>query len=255
MEKRYTMARLSVNLNKVALLRNSRHTGSPNVVEFGRIALEAGAKGLTVHPRPDERHIRRTDVHDLAALLAPLRPAIEFNIEGRPTADFLDLVAEIRPEQVTLVPDAPQAFTSDSGWNLSAEGETLKPVVQRLKQQGARVILFMDPDAAQTPAVPATGADGFEIYTGAYAEAVRLHGLDSEAGQAALQAVVGAAQVGQRLGLMVNIGHDLDLLNTPPLIAGAPFIHEASIGHELTGDALRYGFAEAVRRYGAALAV
>lgn len=249
------MARLSVNLNKVALLRNSRHTGSPDVVEFGRLALEAGAKGLTVHPRPDERHIRRTDVFALAELLAPLRPAIEFNIEGRPTADFLALVAEIKPEQVTLVPDSPDAFTSDRGWDLAREGELLKPIVAELKSWGARVIIFMDPDAQQIEAVPATGVDGFEIYTGSYAEAVRLHGLSSPQGQQALAAVVEAARAGDRYGLMVNIGHDLDLNNTPPLIAQAPLIHEASIGHELTADALRYGFVESVRRYGAALAV
>jgi pyridoxine 5-phosphate synthase len=248
------MARLSVNLNKVALLRNSRHTGSPDVVAFGRMALEAGARGLTVHPRPDERHIRRQDVYDLAALLAPLQPEIEFNIEGRPTAEFLDLVADVKPQQVTLVPDAAQAFTSDSGWNLAAEGVVLPAIVQRLQAHQARVILFMDPDAAQIDAVPATGADGIEIYTGSYAEAVRLHGADSAAGQQALRAVVAAAQAAQRLGLMVNIGHDLDLLNVPPLMAAAPFLHEASIGHELTADALRFGFDDAVRRYGAALA-
>jgi pyridoxine 5-phosphate synthase len=249
------MARLSVNLNKVALLRNSRHTGSPDVVTFGRLALEAGARGLTVHPRPDERHIRRSDVYDLAELLAPLRPEIEFNIEGRPTADFLDLVAEIKPEQVTLVPDSPQAFTSDAGWNLVAEGASLPPIIKRLQGHGARVILFMDPDAAQVGGLPATGADGMEIYTGSYAEAVRLHGLDSQVGQAALAAVVGAAEAARDLGLMVNIGHDLDLANLPPLIAAAPFLHEASIGHELTGDALRFGFVEAVTRYRQALTV
>lgn len=248
------MARLSVNLNKVALLRNSRHTGSPSVQEFGRLALEAGAKGLTVHPRPDERHIRRSDVFELAGLLKPVQPAIEFNIEGRPSEEFLALVAEIKPEQVTLVPDAPQAFTSDCGWDLTREGDDVRKVIARLKGQGARVILFMDPDAAQIPAVVETQADGFEIYTGSYAEAVRLYGAQSAQGQAALQAVVQAAQVGHDLGLMVNIGHDLDLANIPPLIAAAPFIHEASIGHELTGDALRYGFSEAVRRYGVALA-
>ncbi len=247
------MARLSVNLNKVALLRNSRLTGSPDVVEFGRLALHAGARGLTVHPRPDERHIRKQDVYDLAALLAPLRPEIEFNIEGRPTAEFLALVADVKPEQVTLVPDAAQAFTSDSGWNLAAEGAALPALIAHLHAHGARVILFMDPDAAQVEGVPATGADGIEIYTGSYAEAVRLHGIDSALGQQALQAVVDAALAAQALGLMVNIGHDLDLGNLPPLMTAAPFLHEASIGHELTADALRFGFDHAVRRYGEAL--
>lgn len=249
------MARLSVNLNKVALLRNSRHTGSPDVVSFGRLSLAAGARGLTVHPRPDERHIRRSDVFDLAKLLDPLRPQTEFNIEGRPSEDFLALVADVKPEQVTLVPDSPEAFTSDAGWNLKKEGHLLPAIVDRLHAHGARVILFMDPDAAQVPDVPATGADGIEIFTGLYAEAVRLHGLSSPQGQAALQAAAGAARAANELGLLVNIGHDLDLENLPPLMAEVPFLHEASIGHELTADALRLGFDETVRRYVAALAV
>ena len=162
------MPRLSVNLNKIALLRNSRRTGVPDVVRFGRIAHDAGADGLTAHPRPDERHIRRTDVFALAELMRPWRPGFELNLEGYPDRRFLDLVADIRPEQCTLVPDAPEAFTSEEGWKLdAAQHRLVDAALNELKPLGCRVILFVDPDPAAVAPVRNIGADGIEIYTGA----------------------------------------------------------------------------------------
>jgi pyridoxine 5-phosphate synthase len=243
------MARLSVNLNKVALLRNSRRTGVPDVLRFGRIAHDAGADGLTVHPRPDERHIRRDDVFGLAQLMQPWRPAFELNIEGYPDRRFLDIVAEVRPEQCTLVPDSPEAFTSEEGWKLDApQHDLIDAALNELKPLGCRVILFIDPDPAAVAPLHNIGADGVEIYTGAYAAAFRAGSPD------ALREACGAtAARAVELGLIVNIGHDLNLENLPPLLAVLPTVAEASIGHELTADALVMGFAEAVRAYKAAL--
>lgn len=243
------MARLSVNLNKVALLRNSRHTGVPDPLRFARIALEAGAQGITVHPRPDERHIRGSDVPALADLLRPLRPRIEFNIEGYPDARLAAILQATRPEQCTLVPDAPDAFTSEEGWKLDAAQRTLaKPAIAAAQALGCRVVLFIDPD----PDVPArakdAGADGVEIYTGSYAAAFRT------GAHAALLAAIGdTARRARDLGLVVNAGHDLNLHNIPPLMAAVPFLAEASIGHELTADALELGFAATVAAYAKAL--
>src|SRR5690242_20150143 len=168
------MARLSVNLNKVALLRNSRHTGVPDVLTFARIAHESGADGLTVHPRPDERHIRRSDVPALARLMQPWRPGCELNIEGYPDERLFDIVREVQPEQCTLVPDPPGAFTSEEGWTLdAAQRLTIDRALAVLKPLGCRVILFVDPDPAAPASVHNTGADGIEIYTGTYAAAFR----------------------------------------------------------------------------------
>ena len=243
------MARLSVNLNKVALLRNSRRTGVPDVLRFGRIAHGAGADGLTMHPRPDERHIRRSDVTDLAELMRPWRPSFELNIEGHPDRRFLDLVTEIRPEQCTLVPDAPDAFTSEEGWRLDpAQHRLVDVALDELKPLGCRVILFIDPDPAAVAPVHNTGADGIEIYTGSYAAAFRKGDY-----AALLHACAATVARAAELGLVVNIGHDLNLDNLPALIAALPEFAEASIGHELTADALVMGFAAAVRAYKAAL--
>jgi len=243
------MARLSVNLNKVALLRNSRHTGVPDVLKFARIAHDAGADGLTVHPRPDERHIRRTDVPALATLMAPWRPGCELNIEGYPDERLLAIVGEVRPEQCTLVPDPPGAFTSEEGWRLdNRDAAVVNPAIAKLKSFGCRVILFVDPDPTVIPRVPAKGADGIEIYTGAYAAACRAGD-----GSAELAACAETASRAAQLGLVVNAGHDLNLDNLPPLVAAVPNLAEASIGHELTADALVMGFAEAVKAYKAAL--
>jgi pyridoxine 5-phosphate synthase len=243
------MARLSVNLNKVALLRNSRRTGVPDLLHFARIALDAGAAGLTVHPRPDERHIRHGDVPALAALMRPVRPRIEFNIEGYPDARLHDILAEVRPEQCTLVPDAPEAFTSEEGWHLDAVQLALaQPAIAAAKALGCRTILFIDPDPAVVPRVRDAGADGVEIYTGAYAEAFR------GGTHAALLSRIGeTARRAAELGLVVNAGHDLNLHNIPPLMQAVPFLAEASIGHELTANALETGFSATVRAYAAAL--
>ena len=243
------MPRLSVNLNKIALLRNSRRTGVPDVVRFGRIAHDSGADGLTAHPRPDERHIRRSDVLGLAELMRPWRPGFELNLEGYPDRRFLDLVAEIRPEQCTLVPDAPDAFTSEEGWRLDpAQHRLVDAALDELKPLGCRVILFIDPDPAAVAPVHNTGADGIEIYTGSYAAAFRKGDY-----AALLRACAATVARAAELGLVVNIGHDLNLDNLPALMAALPEFAEASIGHELTADALVMGFAAAVRAYKAAL--
>ena len=243
------MPRLSVNLNKIALLRNSRLTGVPDVLRFGRLAHDSGADGLTAHPRPDERHIRRTDVFGLAELMRPWRPSFELNIEGYPDRRFLDLVTEIRPEQCTLVPDAPDAFTSEEGWRLDpAQHRLVDAALDELKPLGCRVILFIDPDPAAVAPVHNTGADGIEIYTGSYAAAFRKGDY-----AALLRACAATVARAAELGLVVNIGHDLNLDNLPALMAALPEFAEASIGHELTADALVMGFAAAVRAYKAAL--
>jgi len=244
------MARLSVNLNKIALLRNSRRTGVPDILDFARIAHDAGAGGLTVHPRPDERHIRRADVPALAGLMRPWRPACELNIEGYPDERLMEIVREVRPEQCTLVPDGPGVLTSEEGWQLDNRDTPLvNPAVAQLKRLGCRVILFVDPDPGVVGRVPGTGADGIEIYTGTYAAAFR-----AGSAAAALDACAATAAGAAALGLVVNAGHDLNLDNLPALVAAMPNLAEASIGHELTADALKIGFAAAVTAYKAALA-
>src|SRR5580704_6470477 len=243
------MAKLSVNLNKIALLRNSRRTGVPDVLEFARLAYEAGAQGITVHPRPDERHLRRSEVPALAELMAPWRPHCELNIEGYPDERFFAICDAVRPEQCTLVPDGPGVLTSEEGWKLG--NEDMKLVVDsvaRLKRRGARVILFIDPDPRVVDRVPGTGADGVEIYTGSYAEAFR-----SGDPAAMLDACGTTARRAAERQLVVNAGHDLNLENLPALVAAMPNLAEASIGHELTADALKMGWQAAVRAYKAAL--
>ena len=243
------MARLSVNLNKVALLRNSRRTGVPDVLHFGRIAHDAGADGLTMHPRPDERHIRRDDVFGLAELMRPWRPGFELNIEGYPDSRFLDLVRQVTPEQCTLVPDAPDVLTSEEGWKLTREQRRhVDPMIAALKEMGCRVILFVDPDAAIVDRVHDTGADGIEIYTGSFAAAFRAGRPEP-----LLRACAATSARASEAGLIINIGHDLNLENLPLLTSALPAVAEASIGHELTSDALVMGFAAAVRAYKAAL--
>jgi pyridoxine 5-phosphate synthase len=244
-----THPRLSVNLNKVALLRNSRRTGVPDVLRFAELAHESGADGITVHPRLDERHIRRTDVFELAQQMQPWRPQFELNLEGYPDDRFFDIVRIVRPEQCTLVPDAPDAFTSEAGWKFSAaELASVKRAVFAAKQCGSRVILFVDPNPDVISSVATTGADGIEIYTGSYAAAMR-----AGAYQARLNDIAETTRRGSALGLAINIGHDLNLSNLPPLMAAMPAVTEASIGHELTADALVMGFKAAVTAYKAAL--
>ncbi len=251
------MTALSVNLNKIALLRNSRDTRSPDVVEHADICIQAGAEGITVHPRPDQRHIRAQDCRDLAAVLS-----VEFNIEGNPFAGprrseragvgdypgFMPLVRELRPTQATLVPDGDDQLTSDHGFDLRRDGDRVTAVVAELRSLGVRSSLFMDPDPAQIRLAAETGADRIELYTERYARAV-AGGVDAAAVLAQYRA---AAALAVELGLGVNAGHDLNLDNLPAF-ATIPGLLEVSIGHALTVDALSHGLAETVRAYQRAL--
>ena len=235
------MPQLSVNLNKVALLRNSRTLDIPNVLDAARTCISAGAAGITVHPRPDERHIRVSDVYALSEIVS-----VEFNIEGNPFPDFMALVGSVRPTQCTLVPDSPGQFTSDHGWDMTAEEDRLKPIVGELQDLGIRVSLFMDPDIAQIEQVAEVGADRIELYTEPYAAA-----YGSPEAKSVLVRYAEAAARAQDLGLGVNAGHDLNLENLPDFCR-IPNIVECSIGHALIADALWLGLDEAVRRYNTA---
>lgn len=238
------MTRLSVNLNKVALLRNSRSLGIPGVTRAARIVLDAGAHGITVHPRPDARHIRSADVHELAQLLKA-SPAAEFNIEGNPfEPPLLELARAVRPQQCTLVPDDPGAWTSDHGWDLARDGARLQPVVTELKKLGIRVSLFMDPLPEMMAAAAATGAQRVELYTEPYARAFGAAGEPAMVGRYAA-----AARSAQAAGLGVNAGHDLNRDNLPRFLAAVPGVAEVSIGHALIADALELGLAATVRDY------
>jgi pyridoxine 5-phosphate synthase len=238
-------AKLSVNLNKVALLRNQRDVGYPGVLEAARLVVHAGAHGITVHPRPDERHIRRTDVTELAPLIRDeLGPAIEYNIEGYPTPEFVALIREVRPDQVTLVPDAPDQRTSDHGWDLVRDGARLGPIIAELRASGARVSLFLDPEPALVAGVSQAGADRIELYTGPYA-----HAFGGPGAKMLLERYVRTAGAAARAGLGVNAGHDLNLDNLPTFVHAIPQLAEVSIGHAITADALRIGFPAAVEAY------
>jgi pyridoxine 5-phosphate synthase len=240
------MIKLSVNLNKVALLRNQRDVGYPSVVGFARTVIDAGAHGITVHPRPDERHIRRSDVYDLATLIADeYRGQVEFNIEGNPTPEFMQLVREIDPDQATLVPDDPAQSTSDHGWDPDDSiSEPLPGIIAELRELGIRTSLFMDSDPGLIERIHNVGADRIELYTGPWAESF---GTPRQAAE--LASFVAAADKARVLGLGLNAGHDLNLDNLPAFCAAIPWLEELSIGHAITADALRMGFAEAVRAY------
>jgi pyridoxine 5-phosphate synthase len=242
------MTSLSVNVNKIALLRNSRALGIPSVTRAATIALDAGAHGITVHPRPDSRHIRIADVHELAALLKERRGA-EFNIEGNPFEGLIAIAREVLPQQCTLVPDDPGAFTSDHGWDVQRDGKRLQPLIAELKSLGIRVSLFMDPLPDAMPAVRDLGADRVELYTEPYAQAF---GGANE--RAALKSYADAAQAAHRAGLGVNAGHDLNQQNLPRFLSAVPQILEVSIGHALVADAIEAGLAATVRNYLAAIA-
>ena len=251
------MIALSVNLNKIALIRNSRDTTNPNIPQHAQMCIDAGANGITVHPRPDQRHIRVTDCFDLASMLH-----VEFNIEGNPMTGprktersdvedypgFMALVKEIRPTQCTLVPDGDGQLTSDHGFDLKQDGEQVARLVQELQSLGIRTSLFMDPDPEQIRLAAQTGTDRIELYTETYARAFRT-GDDLEH---VFQQFVRAAEVAVDEGLGLNAGHDLDLNNLPRFatIAG---LKEVSIGHHLTVDAIRMGLADAVAAYQRAL--
>ncbi|MBX9458653.1 MAG: pyridoxine 5'-phosphate synthase [Rhizobium sp.] len=244
-------AKLSVNLNAIAMLRNRRDLPWPSVVDFGRIALAAGAGGLTIHPRPDQRHVRFSDVPELKALILSEFPGREFNIEGYPTEDFLQLVEAHRPDQVTLVPDDPAQATSDHGWDFIAHEGMLQTINARLRAGGMRVSLFADGDAGapQIEAARRAGADRVELYTGPFGG---CHDNPSEA-EAWADVLGTTARHAIALGLGVNAGHDLTVANLPLLCRHIPDLAEVSIGHGLTADALEYGMAETVRRFRRAL--
>lgn len=255
------MIALSVNLNKIALIRNSRDTTNPNIPQHAKICLDAGADGITVHPRPDQRHIRVLDCFDLASFLQSEHTStkrIEFNIEGNPITGprksdrsgvgdypgFMALVKEICPTQCTLVPDGDGQLTSDHGFDLKRDGDAIAPLVQELKALGIRTSLFMDPDPEQIRLAAQVGADRIELYTESYADAYRTqHNVE-----ATLRKFIEAAQVAQEEGLELNAGHDLDLNNLPAFTT-VPGLLEVSIGHALTVDAIRMGLTNAVQAY------
>ncbi len=241
--------KLSVNVNAIAYLRNRRDVPWPDLVGLSRAALSAGAHGITIHPRPDERHIRRADVAPLAALVRAT-PGAEFNVEGYPSEDFVALCAAVRPHQVTLVPDAPGQATSDHGWDCLRHAGLLSTVVAGLKARGVRVSVFLDADPGQVGAAAATGADRIELYTGPYGAA---HS-DPERAARAVAALGATADAARAVGLGVNAGHDLTVSNLPALVRRVPFLAEVSIGHALTAEALEHGMAGAVRRFLAACA-
>lgn len=236
-------AALSVNVNAIAMLRNRRNLPWPSVEALARIALEAGAHGITVHPRPDERHIRRSDVPVLARLVRQF-PGAEFNIEGNPDARFIELVEAVKPDQATLVPDDVRQATSDHGFDVAAHRIFLSDVIARLKTAGMRVSVFVEAEPERAAEARAVGADRIEIYTGPYGgtpdPAVRARELER---------IVATGQAARDVGIGLNAGHDLTLVNLPPLVARLPNLAEVSIGHALTADALIYGMAETVRLY------
>lgn len=236
------MTKLSVNVNKVALLRNSRTLDIPGLEHVARLAIDGGAQGITVHPRPDGRHIRAADVpvlHNLARTRG-----VEYNIEGNPFHQVMNLVRSVRPDQCTLVPDDPGAFTSDHGWDLDRDGERLAPIVAELRTLGVRVSLFMDPEELSMGRARAIGADRVELYTEPYA---RAFGTAEQNGM--LARYRSAARAAQRAGLGINAGHDLNRENIPLFLKTVPGVLEVSIGHALVADALEFGMKESVRLY------
>jgi pyridoxine 5-phosphate synthase len=241
------MTKLSVNVNKVALLRNTRALGIPDVEKFARIALDAGAHGITVHPRPDGRHVRADDVSRLATLMREY-PGREFNIEGNPFYNLMDFVRATRPDQCTLVPDESGQFTSDHGWDIVRDGDRLRPIIDELRSLGVRVSLFMDPLPAAMSQIRALGADRIELYTEPYAA-----NFGQSAGRVTLDEYVATAAAATSAGLGINAGHDLNLANLPDFITAIPALLEVSIGHALVADALEFGFARTVQLYLAAI--
>jgi pyridoxine 5-phosphate synthase len=240
---------LSVNVNKVALVRNTRHVGYPSVTRAAELCLKAGAAGITVHPRPDERHIRKGDVFEIAELMR-LWPGREYNIEGNPFHNLMEFIRAARPHQATFVPDSEGQSTSDHGWSLPADADRLKPLIDECHALGVRVSLFMDPVPEQMPACKAIGADRVELYTETWASAF---GTAHEA--TVLAQFKATAEAARNAGLGVNAGHDLTQANLRPFIAAMPFIAEVSIGHAFVSDALEVGYAQAVAAYLTALAL
>jgi pyridoxine 5-phosphate synthase len=239
------MARLSVNVNKVATLRNSRGGSVPSVVDAVRVCVDAGAEGITIHPRADERHITRVDVPAIASFLAPKRREIEFNIEGDPRPDLLAMVRQVRPHQCTLVPVRPGEVTSQAGWPPDTASTELRGAVKDLQAQGIRVSLFIDPDPAAVKWAAATGAERVELYTEPFARAFKQGEAEADA---SFRRYVEAANLAHALGLGINAGHDLDLQNLV-LFRMLPHLDEVSIGHALISHALYVGLDRAVRDY------
>ena len=243
MNRSHPRTALSVNVNKVALVRNTRHLGIPSVTRAAVMCLQAGAQGITVHPRPDQRHIRTHDVHELAALLKAW-PDREYNIEGNPFHNLMPFVRELRPHQVTFVPDSEGQFTSDHGWRFPDDAERLRPLVTECRELGVRVSLFMDADASAMVHARAVGADRVELYTEPYAAAF---GTPQQAAQ--LERFRAAAQAALDAGLDVNAGHDLNRDNLTPFLRTVPGVSEVSIGHALMADALELGYGATVAAY------
>ena len=239
---------LSVNLNKVALVRNTRRLSIPSVTRAATLCLQAGAHGITVHPRPDERHMRAQDVHELAALLKDW-PQAEYNIEGNPFHNLMDFIRAVRPHQATFVPDSVEQSTSDHGWQFPQDSDRLKPLIDECHALGVRVSLFMDPEPAQMAAARAVGADRVELYTETWASAF---GTPQQA--QVLAGFSATAQAAVAAGLGVNAGHDLNLLNLRPFLVAVPGVQEVSIGHAFVADALEMGYANAVSAYLACVA-
>ncbi len=253
---RHATTALSVNVNKVALLRNSRHLNIPSVVRAAQCCLEAGCQGITIHPRPDERHIRAGDVDEIAALMKQW-PQAEFNIEGNPFHNLMDIVRAVRPHQATFVPDSVDQFTSDHGWNLPADGERLRPLIDECHALGVRVSLFMDPLPPAMAHARAIGADRVELYTEGYARVHAQAGAAARSPGAAgtpaleqsLASYAAAAQAALQAGLGVNAGHDLNRDNLTEFLRAVPGVAEVSIGHALVADALERGYAATVTAY------
>jgi pyridoxine 5-phosphate synthase len=237
------VTKFSVNLNKFALIRNARGGNLPDVAAIAQRCIARGVHGITVHPRPDERHTRASDVRVLSGLVRQ-HAGVEFNVEGNPSEGYLDLVLETRPHQATLVPDAPEQLTSDHGWNAVAEAGRLVPIVRRLKAAGVRVSLFLDADRTQVEAAARCGADRIELYTEAYAAAF---GTGRQA--AVLADYATAAARAQELGLGVNAGHDLNLQNLGPFLGSVPDVLEVSIGHAFVCEGFDYTLEGTVDRY------
>jgi pyridoxine 5-phosphate synthase len=241
------MTRLSVNVNKIATLRNTRTIDIPNLARLSALVLSSGAHGITVHPRPDQRHIRSEDVAELAAVVARY-PSAEYNVEGNPFHGLLEHCAQVRPTQATLVPDAREAFTSNHGWNLvelgAVERQALGRAIEALHASGCRVSLFIDPVPEMMPIARQLGADRVELYTEPYAAA-------AAAGRAAtsIESYALAGKAAREQGLGINAGHDLNLDNLRAFLRGVTGVDEVSIGHALIADALEHGLAETVRRY------
>lgn len=242
------MTALSVNLNKVALVRNTRHLGIPSVVKAAALCIGAGARGITVHPRPDARHVRSADVHDLHAFLRS-HPDIEFNIEGNPFHNLMDFVRVLRPHQATFVPDGEGQFTSDHGWSFPQDALRLQPLIAEARALGVRVSLFMDPEPQAMAAAKAVGADRVELYTETYASS-----FGTGRQQEVLDRFSAAARAAAQAGLGINAGHDLNADNLTTFLKAVPGVLEVSIGHALISDALECGYAATVQRYLQAIA-